>query len=253
MKKYQHFGRALALSSSLFMASCQAPVEKNDSAPNNTEVTHHTKTTEQAKDLPDAQTSDWELLLVNKDHPLSKDYEASITFEEVDGEPMDARIVDAYNEMKTAAKAAGYDLYLGSAYRSIEHQQYNYDWNVDFYMEEGLSEAEAKAKTEELIAVPGYSEHHTGLALDILDAEWFQTHDDPYQADYDTQESQHWLVKHAPDYGFILRYPKGKEKETGINYESWHFRYVGIENAKYITEHQLTLEEYLKQLAGQEG
>lgn len=200
---------------------------------------------EKDKSLPEVKTTDWDLLLVNGTHPLPENYEEQTEYQEVDGQLIDARIVENYLAMKTAAKEAGYDLYLGSAYRSVDHQKFNYDWNVNFYMEQGMTEAEAQAKTEELIAKPGYSEHHTGLALDIVDADWFATHESPYVEEYDTQPSQQWLVKHAPEYGFILRYPKNKMEETGIAYESWHFRYVGKESAQYITNHQLTLEAYL--------
>lgn len=217
---------------------------KQESTPREDEVSENIE----ENDLPDSKTSDWNLVLVNGSHPLPEQYESQVEYQEVDGELMDARIVEDYLAMKAAAEEAGHQLYLGSAYRSVEHQQFNYDWNVEFYMEQGMTEAEAQAKTEELIAKPGYSEHHTGLALDIVDEQWFATHDNPYMAEYDQQASQQWLVEHAAEYGFILRYPKDKTSETGIAYESWHFRYVGVENATYIYEHQLSLEEYLKLL-----
>ncbi len=240
----------ILISTSLILLSgchmAQDPSQSDDSP--HAEQTLH----EQLADLPDAKTTDWELILINPTHPLPNDYEKNTQYQEADGEPMDARIVDAYLEMKAAAQKAGYTLHLGSAYRSVEHQQFNYDWHMNHYMEQGMSEADAKKETEKQIAKPGYSEHHSGLALDIVDEEWFKSHDDPYIPEYDTQDSQHWLVEHAPEYGFILRYLKGKENETGTGYESWHFRYVGVENAKYIAAHQLTLEKYLELLAEKE-
>ena len=94
-----------------------------------------------------------------------------------------------------------------------------------------------------MIAVPGTSEHHTGLAADIVTP----THQtlDPQFAD---TAAGKWLLEHAADYGFILRYPEDKQETTKIIYESWHYRYVGEEHAKAIKESGLCLEEYLEQL-----
>jgi D-alanyl-D-alanine carboxypeptidase len=85
------------------------------------------------------------------------------------------------------------------------------------------------------------------LAVDIVDSNWLET-GKGLIPEYDTQPSQHWLIDNMTDYGFILRFPKGKEAETGIEYESWHFRYVGTENAKYLEKYDLSLEEYIQLL-----
>jgi D-alanyl-D-alanine carboxypeptidase len=143
-------------------------------------------------------------------------------------------------------------LFFASGYRSVERQTNNYENRIQGYVNDGYTEEEARELTEEYIAVPGYSEHHTGLALDIVDQEWI-AQGNSLSPDYDTQESQQWLVETMADYGFILRYPEGKEEITGINYESWHFRYVGVENAQFMVEHELVLEEYMELLHEREA
>lgn len=203
--------------------------------------------------LPDVSTADWNLVLVNNWHPIDETVE--IPLETVaDQKEVDARIVEPYTNWMEAAKKAGHTIFLASSYRSIERQQANYDASIQGYINEGYSKEEAIEKTEDYIAVPGGSEHHTGLALDMVDNEWLST-GKGLVPEYDTQESQQWLVSTAADYGFILRFPKNKETETGIQYESWHFRYVGVENAQFIQQYGLSLEEYIELLekAGKTG
>jgi len=160
---------------------------------------------------------------------------------------IDERIVDAWNSWKEAALEAGHRLFLASGHRTVERQSSNFDQQVNEYLNEGLSEEEAVERAKEYLTEPGHSEHHTGLALDIVDEEWIME-GHGLIPEYDTQDSQQWLVDTMTDYGFILRYPKGKEETTGIEYESWHFRYVGEENAKFMAENDLTLEEYVELL-----
>ncbi|MDN6627136.1 MAG: M15 family metallopeptidase [Pisciglobus halotolerans] len=199
-------------------------------------------------DLPEASTTDWNLILVNNWTPIDKKVEQAIPLVEVEeGKKMDERIVSDYKEWMDGAANEGYSVYLASSYRSVDRQQSNYTRKIQQYMNEGFSKKEATRKTEEYIAIPGRSEHHTGLALDMVDIDWINAGNglDP---EYDTQESQQWLVATMSDYGFILRYPKDKEEETGINYESWHFRYVGKENAEFMKKYNLSLEEYVSLL-----
>lgn len=210
---------------------------------------------EERQELIDAlpeevHSKDWNLILVNNWHPLPEDFEVEL--EEVENEQrIDARIVEAWNEWREAANEAGHALFFASGYRSVEHQEQNYNNRIQGYIEEGYSEEEAQDLTEDYIAIPGHSEHHTGLALDIVDQEWI-AEGNGLEPEYDTQESQHWLVETMADYGFILRYPEGKEEITDIQYESWHFRYVGVENAQFIVEHDLVLEEYIELLEERE-
>lgn len=198
----------------------------------------------------DASSTDWNLILVNRENPLPEGYETNLVEVEPQKE-IDERIVEPFQNWVAAAKEAGHQLYFASGYRSVERQQNNYDRSVNNYMKEGYSEAEAIEKTEEYIAVPRSSEHHTGLAIDVVDQEWIAS-GKGLIPEYDTQPSQHWLEETMADYGFILRYPEGTSDLTGINYESWHFRYVGKENAQYIVEQGLVLEQYIELLKERE-
>lgn len=199
----------------------------------------------------EADIEDWNLILVNNWNALPDEFELDLV--EVEPEKLiDRRIVDAYESWIAAAEAAGHQLYLASGYRSVERQQNNYDRSVNQYIHEGYSKEEAIEKTEEYIAIPKSSEHHTGLAVDIVDQQWI-AEGNGLTPDYDTQESQHWLVDTMADYGFVLRYPKDTTELTDINYESWHFRYVGKENAQFIVEHDLVLEEYIELLNERAG
>lgn len=194
----------------------------------------------------DAHASDWNLILVNNDHPVPENYDEQVTMVPAEnGLLMDERIFENWDAWNTVAQEAGYGLVLVSAYRSVDLQQSLFDDSYQQNLARGYSEEEAREKTMEYLTIPGSSEHHTGLALDIVDTDWAAQTDDPLVPEYDQHPSQHFLVDTMTDYGFILRYPKGKEDITGIQYESWHFRYVGKENARFITEHDLTLEEYL--------
>lgn len=202
---------------------------------------------ERIDQLPeDAHTDDWNLILVNNWMALPENFDVELA--EVDNEQLiDERIVDAWNDWKQAAEEAGHNLFFASGYRSVERQTNNYNNRIQSYIQEGYSEEEAIELTEEYIAIPNHSEHHTGLALDIVDQNWIAA-GHGLVPEYDTQESQQWLVETMQDYGFVLRYPEGKEELTDINYESWHFRYVGAENAAFMVEYDLVLEEYYELL-----
>lgn len=203
-------------------------------------------------ELPESVShEDWNLILVNPFQALPDNFEIDLV--EVDNEQrIDGRIVEAWTSWKDAALAEGHRLFFASGHRDINRQAMNFNRTVQEHMDEGLTEEEAVEKAKEYLTEPGYSEHHTGLALDIVDEEWIVS-GQGLEPEYDGEASQEWLVSSMADYGFILRYPEGKEEITGINYEPWHFRYVGIENAKFIEENDLTLEEYTELLikAGQ--
>lgn len=197
--------------------------------------------------LPDeVSLEDWNLILVNPWESLPEDFDAEIV--QVDNEQyIDERIEEFWADWKEAALNAGHRLFFASGHRNIELQRANFNNTYQSYLNEGLSEEKAMARTKEYLTEPGHSEHHTGLALDIVDEEWIVS-GNGLEPEYDTQESQQWLVDTMADYGFILRYPEGKEEATGIQYESWHFRYVGKENAQFIIAHDLVLEEYIELL-----
>lgn len=178
--------------------------------------------------------------LVDKDHFLPEDYAIETDF--VQGS-YELEIVAAYHckQMIAAAEKEGIKLKVLSAYRTVEYQKKLFERNVNARMEEdGMSYEEAYADVSVNIAPPGGSEHNAGLAVDIID----ENHWDTYEEFENTPEFR-WLSEHCTEYGFILRYPKGKEDVTGYIYEPWHYRYVGTQYAKNIADSGLCLEEYI--------
>lgn len=202
---------------------------------------------------PVASSADWNLVLVNRENQLAEEIPMEFYLTE-SGYQIDSRIQEPYSQLMEAGKAAGMDLTMVSGYRSIEQQQANYDVNYQNFLASGLSEEEARTKTEEYIALPHASEHTTGLAVDITSTALAnQEGNSGLLPDLENYPEGLWLKENAPKFGFILRYPKEKEAITGINFEPWHFRYVGIENAMYMTENNLTLEEYIAILKNNEA
>ena len=187
------------------------------------------------------EKQEWYLLLANVDNPLPQDFTVETEVVQNSFE-MDARVAQTMRDMIDAAAKDGVDLLVCSAYRSIEKQQTLFDEQVQIYLNQGKSQQEAYDLTASAIAIPGTSEHHTGLAADIVTP----THQtlDPEFAD---TEAGQWLQEHAWEYGFVLRYPEDKQDVTKIIYESWHYRFVGKTHAKLMKESGLCLEEYLQQ------
>ncbi len=165
----------------------------------------------------------YEMILVNKQFPVPDDY----------GDGLTAETEEAYDAMKSAAAAAGYNLYIISGFRSYETQRgiHNGFLNSGSYSREYVKQMSAE---------PGHSEHQTGLAMDIGGPSGY----DLAQA-FGGTDTGIWLAEHAHEYGFILRYMKDKTWATGYIYEPWHFRYVGVELAKIFYDSGLTVEEYL--------
>ena len=182
-------------------------------------------------------SSDWRLLLVNSTHPLADDYSVDLT-ELRNGQSVDTRILSDLQEMFDAARSEDIYPIVSDAYRTREDQQTLMDDVIQNYEYEGYSSEEASSKAEQVIAKPGTSEHETGLAIDIAG-------DDDY--DQDTDSVLEWMNSNAYKYGFILRYPSGKESVTGAEAENDHYRYVGKEAAKVIHDQGICLEEYLSQ------
>ncbi len=194
----------------------------------------------------DANLNDWNLLLVNPEQALPENFDVELV--EVDNEQrIDYRISDAWFSWKEAALQEGHRLFFASGYRDVARQEVNFNATVNEHMAEGMTEEEAIEKAKEYLTEPGHSEHHTGLALDIVDEEWIVA-GNGLDEEYENEASQNWLISSMTDYGFVLRYPKGKEEITGIQYEPWHFRYVGVDNAKFMEENDLVLEEYVELL-----
>lgn len=180
------------------------------------------------------------LILVNKEHAMEDaSYENNLR-QICNGRLQASKVLYSdLVDLLAAAGEEGYQYWIASAYRSKERQQELVDEDVARYMAKGMSRQEALAKTYEQTMPAGKSEHETGLALDILCSENLNM--DETQAE---EPGNKWLVEHAHEYGFVLRYPAGKEEITGIFYEPWHFRYVGKEVAVFLRENELTLEEF---------
>lgn len=199
---------------------------------------------EQLVDTPDATSSDWNLVLVNRLNQLEEDIDFE-PYYTANGRMIDSRIAEAYEKMIEDGQMQGLQFLLISSYRNIARQQEIYDSVYQSNISKGFSAEEAVKETEEYIALPHASEHSTGLAVDITEPVLDNNGDGLVVEFEDTAEGK-WLHEYAADYGFILRYPQGKEPITMIEYESWHFRYVGVENAHYIKQNNLTLEEYVE-------
>lgn len=150
---------------------------------------------------------------------------------------------DLMQMMDDCYRQTGKDVYVISGHRTYEYQQGNFQRQVNLFLNQGYSTEEAERLAAEWVAVPGTSEHHLGLAVDIIDTEIWDLVEE--QEDL---EGQQWLMANSWKYGFILRYPKDGKAETGINYEPWHYRYLGKELAKEVYDSGLTLEAYIKSL-----
>lgn len=200
------------------------------------------ETPESIPEAMEIREPEWNLLLVNPWTPLPQDFSVELA-ELKNGRCVDERIYQDLQDMLADARAEGLSPVICSAYRTNTQQQMLYGNKIKRLELEGYSQEEAQQKAGTVVAVPGTSEHETGLALDIV-AESYQV----LTEDQENTAEQQWLMKNAHRYGFILRYPKGKSEITGICYEPWHYRYVGQEAAKVIYEEGLCLEEYLEQL-----
>lgn len=198
------------------------------------------------------------LMLLNNDYELPEDFKWDLVYwkngNSVDALSLNSQKYDsvdavdraAYKPLKQMfadAEKAGVPLELVSAYRSIDLQDRLFTRSVNSYINQGYSKSEAIKKANYSRTFSGTSEHNTGLGFDILQKGSY----------YLTQQFENtaqfkWLIENAENYGFILRYDKDKVAKTGIMYEPWHFRYVGIEHAKKINELGYCLEEYIDYL-----
>ena len=174
-----------------------------------------------------------EKVLVNKHYYLESDYIPD-NLENIDtncsreGMKLVSYAKEAFEELSKQAKKDNMNIIAMSSYRSYEYQTNLYNRYVK---EDGKEAADTYSGR------PGHSEHQTGLAVDVYNIKETYTN-------FENTKEYEWMQKHAHEYGFILRFPKGKENETGYQYESWHYRYVGKDIAKYIHEKNITLEEY---------
>ena len=187
----------------------------------------------------DAQ--DERLVLVNANLPYTEEPAPALdTADEATGQQLEAQAAMQYRSMAAAAQADGITLTLAAGYQDADARQAAYEARVQIYRDQHKSEAEAAALAAAIQPQANANEHGTGYAADILSADY---------TDYDTgfanTRAYEWLTAYAAEYGFILRYPQDRQAATGVVYEPWHWRYVGVENALAIRASGLSLEEFL--------
>jgi len=203
------------------------------------------------------------LILVNKSNPAGADYEPK---DLVDVDPdyttggksiqLNATALEAVIKLIDAMREDGIDnVSVTSAYRTYDYQKKLFDKYCANERAEhpDWTDEQVKNKVLTYSAAPGTSEHQTGLCVDLFTDEmeglWnygSETPNNPYDKGFAETEAFEWLQEHAHEYGFILRFPQNKTDVTGYSYESWHYRYVGVEHATKIHEQGITLEEYLE-------
>ncbi|HEP1340691.1 TPA: D-alanyl-D-alanine carboxypeptidase family protein [Streptococcus pyogenes] len=196
------------------------------------------KNSKESTGLPKVSPKDWELVLVNRDH-ITKEMSPELV--DINGISVDKRIEQATSDFLAAAQAIDPQEHLISGYRSVAYQAELYQSYIKKEManDPTLTQEAAEALVQTYLQPPGASEHHTGLAIDM------STVDTLNASDPSVSKA---VQKIAPDYGFVLRFPEGKKTSTGVDYEDWHYRYVGKASARYMAQHNLTLEEYIAAL-----
>lgn len=220
-----------------------------DTTPSNTDSDTDTNTDS------DTQTgngtfdfSSLELILVNPDNPIPDDYPLKLSWVSMNDRDRQVHSIcaQAFKDMVGAAKEDGVILLLRSTYRGMDLQTEGFNNKVKEYINKGYSKEEATKIAATIVAVPGTSEHHTGLAADITTPSF-----DRLNKDFDKTEAYQWLITHCAEYGFILRYPADKTEITKIIYEPWHYRYVGVEAAKLIMSEGICYEEFVEKYGNQ--
>ncbi len=182
-----------------------------------------------------AQLPDPLLVLVNSETPIPADWK--VTPRMIGEEQVDVRMYDDFMAMADAAAQDDIWLWVASGYRSVEDQEEILERGIVRRMNEyGMSREEATQDALRTINPPGYSEHHTGLCVDLNDV----------SDDFESTDTYAWLCEHAAEYGFVQRYRQSKYEYTGIDNESWHYRYVGPAHAQRMEELDLCLEEYVE-------
>lgn len=194
-----------------------------------------------------SEVNKWYLSLVNPDVGVSEETIQNVDLTAIDtrftdgkasSKYFDSRAVASLNAMCVAALNDGIRLTCISTYRTYDYQQGLFNNRIQRYINQGYSETDAKVAAAKVVAKPGTSEHHMGLAVDFNSVE----------QSFENTNAFKWLQKNAADYGFIMRYAEDKQGITKIIYEPWHYRYVGVEHAKAINDLGYCLEEYIEYL-----
>ncbi len=245
---YSETGATVSADDAADMRDLENAISRNSAS--SVESTSDFQTDESARIYSDEEGSyvnadyadDWSLILINKHNHIPDDYEFEL--ETIRGNvKSDTRVMPHVLEMLKAAQEDGVNLYICSPYRTPEKQQLLFARKMKSYTMQGYSEAEAYDLASQTVAIPGTSEHEVGLAFDFIIPDYQQL-----DAGFGDTDGGKWLKEHAAEYGFILRYPKGKETITEIEYEPWHYRYVGEAAAKEIMGRELCLEEYDREI-----
>lgn len=186
--------------------------------------------------IPITDAENWNLAIINTKYPLPDSYAPTLS-NAINGSniQLDSRVSEHYAEMYAAAKLSGCVLTPYSGYHTYALQENTFNRKVNFYVNKGMSAEEANQKASAQVLPAGCSEHNAGLAMDIVSA----------SSDFINTKEYKWLCENAHNYGFILRYPEDKTAITGMNFEPWHWRYVGAQAAKEMKEKNQCLEEYL--------
>lgn len=186
--------------------------------------------------IPITDAEKWNLAIINTKYPLPDSYAPTLS-NAINGSniQLDSRVSEHYAEMYAAAKLSGCVLTPYSGYHTYALQETTYNRKVNFYVNKGMSAEEANQKASAQVLPAGCSEHNAGISMDIVSA----------SSDFINTKEYKWLCENAHNYGFILRYPEDKTAITGMNFEPWHWRYVGTQAAKEMKEKNQCLEEYL--------
>ena len=195
--------------------------------------------TENARLHINSSNEPWALILVNSAHPLAQSYDVETV--EIDGVPVDIRIKNYVNNLLNEANNLGVKLGLCSGYRSVETQRELFNNEVVKHVDIGHSQEKAENLARQNVARPGESEHNTGLAIDCYS---YSNRSANLEEEFAQTEEGMFIREHCQDFGFIIRYEQNKTDITGVNYEPWHLRYVGVQIAKEIKNSGLSFEEY---------
>lgn len=189
---------------------------------------------------PQVSKEDWFMVLASPGNPLPDGFDPETEMIDNAGYYLDSRAAEDFFAMEEAATQAGLQLKVISGFRSANRQQALYDAEVQRLLNTGLTRQEAESQAQRIEQKQYESDHNTGLAVDLVPT-YKQTKD---VAVITQLPEYQWLVEHAAEYGFILRYPQDKEEVTGVEFKPWHWRYVGKEMAVFLKENNMTLDEY---------
>lgn len=184
------------------------------------------------------EIDDWRLVLVNAENPLPEDFKIELANYDRSRQ-FDARAIDELIIMIKDMKASGAsNIWIQSAYRTPEYQERLFKNKVQEFINMGKSQEEAEIYASRWVNKSETSEHNLGLAVDFNNV----------KQDFENTKEFEWLTQNAENYGFVLRYKKEKKELTGVSYEPWHWRYVGVEHAKKMNKLDMCLEEYVEYL-----